>query len=861
MIHNSQVTVTSNCEIFNYAKNTQGDKIIGNSQNQNDFYNNSNNNYPNYAFQNENEFNTDNLFQFNNTNNFPCLSQKSQCSQFGIGNNNILNIPDFYHNNQGSDQDNYLREYVNSDNNYDYNKSIEINNNWGILNNDISDNNNQSINLISQKIYNFKSKNHSKKNDFATSINSYQNNLTSSKSSNKSNQNVYFVNNNKQKSPNHIIEALKIINETIENEIPDDNDILLKDNINKTREISNEKFNNFNDSSYNLKYSDKSVFLDVNKNSNNNQNIEDMNSQKKNYLENNINHKNDFTNCENMNINQKINDNPSSNKNISNLRNNKKFNYKEPENKENKINYINFFESQIKNREKSEFNNIQNKDENKKTTSSTKEDKIINKDLLNELRKNMENITDHDEKINLNIQKLTDNLETLENVFFSSFSFRNRNFFEFGKLQSEELKEKILVGDLDEITNILNIKEKELKINEGKDFNKIIEDDEKISKIKNNKVKNIDPIYDIKLKDNKEIDYKNEIKNKSKSKIYNINNNSTKEISNKDLKKANNLSSNFFIQSNTNISPPLLNKESYNINNIKYEKIDFFKSPTQKNENKEIVKTYNRVILTDNIEDKIFVKNEKKNSLTIKSSNTDQTKDIRNDLKILPNKVNPTNIVDQLPLNDIEQNIKEKETNIFPSNEVIRENKDKLQNKDILQGGNHLNYDKIIKNLGNSNKKNDKQNKHFSIQAEYRNLNLDQLIDQIKIPNLQDLNNLKIKVNLIDFSKIFVPWSEDQVNTIADKENIITLNKAFEDKKNLVKYSNYIMNILNKLFWSFENFRVNFKKYWEVYLMNYIMEIEYYNFICENFQENTKFDFDKLEKNINIISEKYYIEN
>ncbi len=255
------------------------------------------------------------------------------------------------------------------------------------------------------------------------------------------------------------------------------------------------------------------------------------------------------------------------------------------------------------------------------------------------------------------------------------------------------------------------------------------------------------------------------------------------------------------------------------------------------------------------------MKNEKKNSLTIKSSNTDQTKDIRNDLKILPNKVNPTNIVDQLPLNDIEQNIKEKETNIFPSNEVIRENKDKLQNKDILQGGNHLNYDKIIKNLGNSNKKNDKQNKHFSIQAEYRNLNLDQLIDQIKIPNLQDLNNLKIKVNLIDFSKIFVPWSEDQVNTIADKENIITLNKAFEDKKNLVKYSNYIMNILNKLFWSFENFRVNFKKYWEVYLMNYIMEIEYYNFICENFQENTKFDFDKLEKNINIISEKYYIEN
>jgi len=77
----------------------------------------------------------------------------------------------------------------------------------------------------------------------------------------------------------------------------------------------------------------------------------------------------------------------------------------------------------------------------------------------------------------------------------------------------------------------------------------------------------------------------------------------------------------------------------------------------------------------------------------------------------------------------------------------------------------------------------------------------------------------------------------------------------------LVKYANVIMENYTKLFLSVENFRAKFKKYWDIYLVNYLMEVEYYNFICGKIEENFKYDFDIIESNMIKIAERYQIDD
>lgn len=894
MNENSQLSANSNCEIFNFGKSSQmqGERSACNSQNPNE---NSNNNQ-NFLFHNENDFNPENfLFQFNNSNNndIPTQSQKSNSNLFGNNNSDFLNFSQFHYQNQNFNQENNFNfkagNYAQI--NPDFTSSTRNSQMWQ------DGNNNQKLHTDA---YNYNSnyseipiensvrinENYNTKKNQINLLNGYQNNLSSSRTSTKSNKSLsYFKNNNNNKSPKHIVDTLKIINEAVENENNDDFGFLLqnqtpeKNNINKDNAFEDQFFLSNNKSikeepepaCNNNSGPNKAAILDNNKSN--------ITSVRNNNENNNAVQINSASN-ENSNLNNQI-------KTTSNMPafNPNKLNPTRADNSlfRNKNNQIDLFASGNKFQDALE----QERKADLKTNAvePVKDNKILQKtESLNPVENNMQTANEEIKSIkNFEIQKLCEDLDTLENDLFSTLTFKKRNFFDLGNPQSEEIMEKIRQADLEELSKLLNYKGKEFKSDES-DFQ---------SFVNNNNNKYIDSNKGIRNRVNEDkqdiIDVKRKEANEN-----NLNEKALRMQTGK-TNENNNVYQKFFdsqppvqdkkLLNNLSFPANLINKENALIPGTSDNNINVKIEEKTLDDYDQERKLDNEAAIDNNLNNNrnILIQREKL-KVNIPQPPVEKKTNKENSYKPSDNDLSSSNAINiqnkMTKFNNLSQLNNPKHTKANITNDPAKSQK----SSDFAIEGGESGKSRIISQIQDAKFKEHQLNSDYNPKESLNNPSssnnrIDKILkedkkinkfqnppcvkkntfplDQITIPNLEELKKSQNFFYNFNISNIFVPLADEEIEKLATSHSIASLSNMFEGKKSLVKYANDIMENYTKLFMAVENFRVNFKKYWEIYMLNYLMEVEYYNFILGMIEDNHKYDLNKLETNVMKIAKKY----
>jgi len=907
MNNNSQLSAAnSNCEMFNFSKNSrqmhgQGESSNYNSQklNPNENAYNSNNNQ-NFMFQiqseNENDYNPENLlFQFNNAdcnNNARTQSQRSSNSNFfcsSVNNNN--NNQDFLNYSQYNNYHN--QKFEHQENNFNF-TAASSDNKWNTSQNN-SSSQLQAENKLSRinDIYNNNN----------NTINFSRNNLnngyfqTSSRASTKSNKSLsgYFNNNNTNKSPKHVLDALKIINEAVENENNDDfgfllhnqqpsaekNNLnnqnqyaayenqffLLNDNNKSVKEESVITHNNINNNNNNLDSRQQATNLGYNKstditnlpiyNPNNHQSKADKNNNNNNILFRNKNNQIDlFASGAAANKSNKYhNEIVSVTQNIDNSKVNESENN---QNDKNKNNFIKFKPDPTK----KENNNL-------KATEPASEENSFN------LYKN--NFQDQSEELknvkNIEIQKLNDDFDTLENDLFSTLTFKKRNFFDFGNPQSEEIMERIRLADIEELSKLLDYKGKEFKPDES-DFHSVVHKPHmKMIKMNMNNqgqgIKNTTAtaseeinINNVNYSENNKKEIANVIKEEEEFALSNCTDKEANKMKTGKTIEANNSSnSNHHLQlfdlqqlpakearrSINNLShiPAIINRNDNTISipqGKHFGPIDDKIQQQQKLSNQELNIKFDKMDNTSNL---IKIKENTLNKENTPLSVSDNNRVIIENPK-LPATASLDSSTNTLCLID----------NINHTRKIGQDNQ--LQKLKILKereiNNKKNNYNNYTENNNNKSEKIQKEEKLNKFQFRPKKTTFS--LDQVTVPCIESLRESQ-KVYDYNFSCAFPSISDLEGDEIASSLTLASLSKAFEEKKSLVNYVNDIMENFSKLYLAVENSKYKLKKNWDKYILSYLMDVEYYNYICEMIEENLKFDIDKIESNVIKIAQKY----
>lgn len=857
----SQVSKGSNCDLFNFGKNSkmQPEKSNYNSQNANQ----------NFNFTNDSNYNPENLLlQFNNNNNnLQSQSQRSNANFLYRNNNNnneYFNFSEFQFQNQIFDQENNFIPNDKNDSqiNHVYNNTNRDSQVWQEINNTnnnfsyANDNNCQKINEDSLNSNNtFTNKNSSE------NLYSHTNNLTSSKTSTKSNKNLnYFKNNNTNRSPRHIVETLKIINEAVENENNDDLGFFPQ---NQTPE-KNKSYNNI----------DKQYFFSNNK-SIKEQKFDNINNDthQKSCLENNkqnnkktYNHEIKFENKQSANTNQNSimnNQNNGESNKSSNNANNINYSKEDTKNSININNQLDLFPSINKyqdafssiNKEISNFpvNNIILKEQIKDIKNTNN----FMKDVSNLLKDNTHNTNQELKTVkNIELQKLCDDLETLENDLFSTLTFKKRNFFDFNNPQSQEIMDRIRHADLEELSKLLNYKGKEFKGNEYD--NELIQNKPQVKEndYSDNNQRNNDSIKIAYLPNCSKYDdfEKQSIKNNNSE-------NNFKQHESQPRHKDNKLVNNLSIAANF--------KNLENNDKIVDERFDdkSLDNPKEtKNESLEVLKNTNKITYNSINNQRNSDKNMNITPVPKKSENPPNSR-IDFESVSLSNKNQTTKIYNISNLESSEQYDSTNRKNNLnytieeeKANSIILSNLNEHQHNGKQFKANKAIEDKseIKANRIQESKKIYKDKKLNNFQKNNMHIKKNTFcIDQVTLPQIDSLKN-SFKNNEKNYiNDVFVPLSDEEIEKLASTNSLASISNMFESKKCLVKYANDLTDNFSKIFIAVENFRSKFKNYWEIYLLNYIMEVEYYNYILGKIDENSKYDFNKIENNVAKIAMKY----
>lgn len=911
MTNNSQLSAAnSNCEIFNFGKNSQMQKEMSNLNSQNPNNENSINNQ-NFLFQNENDYNPENLlFQFNNPNNnsnnknnIPSQSQRSNSNFFSNNNPDFLNFSQFHYQNQNFEQENNFNfmasDYKAIENNQEIsniNRNIQLwhekANNQNFNYSEAFNNSNSSQMQIENSLkindkYNYTDNiNNNNKINSSNYLNGYQNNLTSSRSSTKSNKSQgFFKNNNTNKSPKHILDTLKIINEVVENENNDDFGFLLQ---NQTPEKSN--LNNQNNT-----FENKFSF------SNNKCNKEDSS------IACNYNNKNNIDSCQanisdnnkaNIITSVKINNfedknsllqiNFSANENKMELAAQIKAPYNVPVYNANRMNQTKADNLLFRNKN-NQIDLFASGNKHHHVLSQNVQQEVSESEFKSELKsKAYEKNEDKKAFKNIEISKISEDLDTLENDLFSTLTFKKRNFFDLGNPQSEEIMERFRLGDIEELSKLLNYKGKEYKPDES-DFHSVVN---KPNNLNNLGVRN-------RAVENKNNLSNNETANSAseESSLNSINHNKANKMLTgktidagnnylkffdsqppvKEAKSVNNLSyaainnkqeNNLLAEKDFNGNRERIQEKSLNQEqNVKFETIDKISIPPIKTKesyfNKE--KQQANIQQATSSDNRISTENAKipaaldSSSTFISLTNKNQITKINNESELISLKQDQIKIKnyplakhDENSLFTIEEQ-KASDTRIIsqiqepkPKKNQLKTNHKQEEIESIPSSSSNNKIQKIPKEEKVKNFKNNSLPKKITFS-----------IDQVTPPSIEALKNSQKKVNNFKISEIFVPISDEEIENLAANHTLASLFTMFESKKSLVKYANDVMENYTRLFWAVEEFRAKFKKYWEIYMHNYLMEIEYYNFICEKIDENHKYDLNKIELNVMKIAKKY----
>lgn len=508
---------------------------------------------------------------------------------------------------------------------------------------------------------------------------------------------------------------------------------------------------------------------------------------------------------------------------------------------------------------------LRNDTQNKTSNAFKKLNKNLNTNLT---------LNNSDDKYVANLKEnlfKPEDLEIFENDLLSSFSFKNRNLFDNG-IPDEELYEILRSNEAEEIYKMLNLKSKEPKMEESSyqrlDRNifteNILDNSCSPSENPNQKSYGVYPLAEKKENQEKKIlEAQSGKALKSKNAALNNLSNLKKDYKNSEQNVSNN---NIQKENNSNI-----NEKTY------FQKLEYFKSPVTQNKSMidEKIKLRNsefqeRLLPTNNIsslenknnhfESELVNKSKKFNALTsvnknqncgdektivkLKKENSLVNKD-HDESKLLQELFNKVKEIknSQSQIAYFDKNIIEKELKNNANNDMnVNFNNKELENSNIKIE--KINIEEDIKNF-------DKKVLHYK-----KNFSLENIV----IPDKDTIKSTYLPKRIVEFSEWFSLSSFDAYEYDSDTVTLPYLNKLFEEKKLLIKYANQLSDNFTKLFSTYEHLRIKFQKYWSSYLLNHFAEVEFFNNICSNINENYKMDLQLLEERINNLQRKYYVE-
>jgi len=892
LTNNNSQTSNNNYEMLNFDKNSNYGKSNLNSQLQNE-----NNFFPQFNYQDNNNASSQNFFQFDMNNNYPNNSQKSYSNFYPQNNYNMNPSETLF------EEGNLKHAFFNVNSNCNNTKDKFFLNETSNRNSKVwSDKHNfnffsnDSQNILNSQYFNVnKNKNEEifsrneicNKNSFNHILNKNENlkNNQSSCSSTKSGR--HFIKNNISKnSSKQMVESLKIIKEAIENEFNENYEFFNQiPTPTKELKISESESNIYQD----LKEKSKKKNLNNDQMSANFQPTEKLNYIAADKFQKYLTENQNLTTNENNNVNLKLLNNvQKQSKSNENLKKNScNFNY--ASSTLNLKKQYDFFTSENYSKEinstnnENNFNYIQPLYKYKIDINKENIPVVPFKNLINLKKNNINTSVQNNDLKNIIDQNLNDNLDSLGIDLFSSMTFRKKNFFDIDTQQLEEKHNLPRVENIEGISKLHNINTKEFKCDESEKNNLKLKND-----CLNTTINKTEP--NIPNKDNNHLkDNINISALENQQKFGNLNFLKNQKLScekNKEIKNLN------FLINNNNINKKddfglleeTLNETSRNKEQIpkfkdlnknqKIEKIEFFKSPNFKQEisYKGKIETERADLLKKEVKNQMIKDRPNKNkNLEVHYFNSICNKDDKIISKInhSPNKKHFNNDQYKQEKHNFQQFLNKNQSNsISLKEEGIKIESKKSNFQDInnsninnyLVKTNEKNSEENKKNLENSNikiEKISKEDMEKNLQLNTQSQKMKFSIDQIKIPDIEMLRNSQNKISLLDINKTFTTISDEEIDKIAKNCSLSYLNQEFDKIKNCVKYANFIRDNYTKLFWEVENFKLKFRNNWKLYLLNYLMEVEYYNYICEKMNQNYKLDFNKIEENLSKIAQKF----
>ena len=285
------------------------------------------------------------------------------------------------------------------------------------------------------------------------------------------------------------------------------------------------------------------------------------------------------------------------------------------------------------------------------------------------------------------------------------------------------------------------------------------------------------------------LNQRNKILSLSNNELISIdNNNNTNSNSNE------NISRNYHIKKNINIPKPIRKEvspdDSNTISNIV-------------NKNKNNINVIKKTLFSDDEEDI------KSNELfpSIPQFNSIEKKEMLSNINIFK----PPNIIDSINNNNINTNL-----NYFQSNNLSINNIDELKNNNL----NSINNNKISDNENKEDNNENNVENNILFETNNNEINNDVIIkDEINNDNLNNDEKNNSEINNNDINNKNIEENNDENNNIdVEENNNINNNNVNNNNMNVIS----LFNILEKIFYDSQTFKLGFINEFFINIKNYI---------------------------------------
>ena len=318
------------------------------------------------------------------------------------------------------------------------------------------------------------------------------------------------------------------------------------------------------------------------------------------------------------------------------------------------------------------------------------------------------------------------------------------------------------------------------------------------------------------------LNQRNKILSLSNNELISIdNNNNTNSNSNE------NISRNYHIKKNINIPKPIRKEvspdDSNTISNIV-------------NKNKNNINVIKKTLFSDDEEDI------KSNELfpSIPQFNSIEKKEMLSNINIFK----PPNIIDSINNNNINTNL-----NYFQSNNLSINNIDELKNNNL----NSINNNKISDNENKEDNNENNVENNILFETNNNEINNDVIIkDEINNDNLNNDEKNNSEINNNDINNKNIEENNDENNNIdVEENNNINNNNVNNNNMNVIS----LFNILEKIFYDSQTFKLGFINEFFINIKNYI---EYKYDLYIDYESTDPSFAEEVKKKSELIHKKIY---